>query len=125
MEHLDGEPLDARIDRADKLALAEALPILRGVARALDAAHGSIVHRDLKAENVFLASDPDRNISWVLGGAALAAGTVGVLLYVFDSPSPESVRIAPLATTTSAGVSLGGRFQGSHFGGWLASGLRL
>jgi eukaryotic-like serine/threonine-protein kinase len=58
MEYLDGEPLDALIERSGRLALRDALPILRGVARALDAAHAkSIAHRDLKAENVFLASD--------------------------------------------------------------------
>jgi serine/threonine protein kinase len=57
MEYLDGETLDARIERG-KLSLAEALPILRGIGRALDAAHAKgIAHRDLKAENVFLATD--------------------------------------------------------------------
>ncbi len=58
MEYLDGETLDAHIARDGKLSLAEALPILRGIARALDAAHAmGIAHRDLKAENVFLATD--------------------------------------------------------------------
>ncbi len=60
MEYLDGETLDARIERDGKLSLAQALPILRAIGRALDAAHAKgIAHRDLKAENVFLASDPD------------------------------------------------------------------
>jgi len=60
MEYLDGEPLDALIARSGRIPLPDALPILRGVARALDAAHAkSIAHRDLKAENVFLASDGD------------------------------------------------------------------
>lgn len=60
MEYLDGETLDALVERSGRLSLADALPILRGVARALDAAHAkSIAHRDLKAENVFLASDGD------------------------------------------------------------------
>jgi len=63
MEYLDGEPLDALIDRAGKLPLDEALPILRGVAKALDAAHAKgVAHRDLKAENVFLANDPDGGV---------------------------------------------------------------
>ncbi len=58
MEYLDGETLDARITREGKLPLAQALPILKGIARALDAAHvKGIAHRDLKAENVFLAAD--------------------------------------------------------------------
>ncbi|HWO19486.1 MAG TPA: protein kinase, partial [Kofleriaceae bacterium] len=59
MEYLDGEPLDRRLARG-RMSLAEAIPILRGIARALDAAHGKgIAHRDLKAENVFLAAHPD------------------------------------------------------------------
>jgi eukaryotic-like serine/threonine-protein kinase len=60
MEYLDGEPLDAAIERRGRIELADALPILRGIGRALDAAHGKgIAHRDLKAENVFLGTDPD------------------------------------------------------------------
>jgi serine/threonine-protein kinase len=60
MEYLDGEPLDRRIARQGQLSLREALPILRAIGRALDAAHAKgIAHRDLKAENVFLASNPD------------------------------------------------------------------
>jgi tRNA A-37 threonylcarbamoyl transferase component Bud32 len=60
MEYLDGEPLDAVIDREGRLSLAAAIPILRAIGRALDAAHGKgIAHRDLKAENVFLGRDPD------------------------------------------------------------------
>src|SRR5690349_21718139 len=37
MEYLDGEPLDSLLDRQPVLPLATALPILRAVARALDA----------------------------------------------------------------------------------------
>jgi serine/threonine-protein kinase len=60
MELLDGAPLDRLLARRERLGLAEALPILRGVARALDAAHKKgIAHRDLKPENVFLESDAD------------------------------------------------------------------
>ena len=63
MEYLDGEPLDARIERDGQLSLADALPILRGIARALDAAHAKgIAHRDLKAENVFLATDAEGGV---------------------------------------------------------------
>ena len=60
MELLDGEPLDARLERERRLSLQDALPILRALARSLDAAHGKgIAHRDLKPENIFLVRDDD------------------------------------------------------------------
>ncbi|HUS28649.1 MAG TPA: serine/threonine-protein kinase [Kofleriaceae bacterium] len=60
MEYLDGEPLDALLDRVGNLSLADALPILRPIAKALDAAHAKgIAHRDLKAENIFLGTESD------------------------------------------------------------------
>ncbi|MEO8549218.1 MAG: serine/threonine-protein kinase [Kofleriaceae bacterium] len=60
MECLDGEPLDRYLAEHGPLTLAEALPILRAIGRALDAAHAKgIAHRDLKPENIFLARDPD------------------------------------------------------------------
>lgn len=56
MECLEGEPLDTTLERTGRLAPHEAIPILHAIAKALDAAHAQgIVHRDLKAENVFLA----------------------------------------------------------------------
>jgi serine/threonine-protein kinase len=60
MEYLDGEPLDAHIRNHGPMPLDEALPVLRSIARALDAAHAKgIAHRDLKPENIFLAHDAD------------------------------------------------------------------
>ncbi len=60
MELLDGEPFDAYLRRRGRLSVEEALPILRGVARAVDAAHqNGIAHRDLKPENVFVVIDED------------------------------------------------------------------
>ena len=60
MEYLEGEPLDVLLDRVGNLSIADALPILRAIAKALDAAHAKgIAHRDLKAENVFLGVDSD------------------------------------------------------------------
>ncbi|MBL9019786.1 MAG: serine/threonine protein kinase, partial [Myxococcales bacterium] len=63
MEYLDGEPLDALLDREKQIPIASALSILRAIAKALDAAHAKgIAHRDLKAENVFLGRDPDGGV---------------------------------------------------------------
>jgi eukaryotic-like serine/threonine-protein kinase len=57
MELLEGMPLDAYLSIHGKLSLEVAMPILRDVARALDAAHQkNIVHRDLKPENIFLSN---------------------------------------------------------------------
>ncbi len=55
MEYLRGEDLSAFLRRRGPLAIDELMPILRGLADALDAAHAAgIVHRDIKPQNVFL-----------------------------------------------------------------------
>src|SRR6478735_3641940 len=55
MELLDGKTFDGYRKKKGRLSPEEAMPILRGIARALDAAHShGIAHRDLKPENVFL-----------------------------------------------------------------------
>jgi len=60
MELLDGAPLDKYLAEHGPLALEIALPILKQVARALDAAHAKgIAHRDLKPENIVLLHDED------------------------------------------------------------------
>ncbi len=61
MELLQGQPLDLHLAaQGGWLPLEEVIPILRGLARALDAAHAAgIAHRDLKPANVFLATDEE------------------------------------------------------------------
>ncbi len=58
MEHLDGETVSKRIERAGRLSVTEALGIFSGAAGALEAAHTrGIVHRDLKPDNLYLVPD--------------------------------------------------------------------
>ncbi len=58
MEFVDGESLGARIGRKKRLAEREAVPIMRCVLSALDAAHQlGIIHRDVKPDNIILSID--------------------------------------------------------------------
>jgi len=59
MELLEGEVLSARIRRAGKLPVREAMEFAYQTASALAAAHGKgIVHRDLKPDNLFVVPHP-------------------------------------------------------------------
>jgi eukaryotic-like serine/threonine-protein kinase len=59
-ELLEGEDLQALLDRVGKLAATDAVPIARQICRAVAAAHAvGVVHRDLKPANVFLCKPAD------------------------------------------------------------------
>ncbi|MCA9617946.1 MAG: serine/threonine protein kinase [Myxococcales bacterium] len=82
MELLEGATLDRFLDERGAMAPPDALAVLRGVARALDAAHDKgIVHRDLKPENVFLTYDDDgRPVPKLLDfGIAKLTGEAGAI----------------------------------------------
>ncbi len=104
MELLEGMTLDAFLKERKTLTPEEAIPILRAVARALDAAHArGIAHRDLKPENVFLAMQDgeifpkllDFGIAKLLGEAATASGlktNTGTPIGTPHYMSPEQCR---------------------------------
>lgn len=48
--------------------------------------------------------------TWVFGGTAVAAGTVGLLMWAFDTPSTEGAQIAPAIGNQSTGIVLSGTF---------------
>jgi eukaryotic-like serine/threonine-protein kinase len=60
MEFLEGEPLDKRLDRVERLPARDTARIVSQICRALSKAHAAgIVHRDLKPDNVFLVWDDE------------------------------------------------------------------
>ncbi len=71
MEFLEGEPLDARLQREGRLPVPEVLRIGREMAEGLAAAHTrGLVHRDVKPANVWLEGEP---------GASATGGRVKIL----------------------------------------------
>jgi eukaryotic-like serine/threonine-protein kinase len=60
MEYLEGESLSEALIRRGPFALDEAARVIGQAARALSKAHAAaVVHRDLKPDNIFLASNVD------------------------------------------------------------------
>ncbi len=80
MELLEGESLATRLERAGRLAPAEAAHFLTHVGRAVSKAHESgIVHRDLKPDNIFLVRNDEEEVAKVLDfGIAKASTAFGV-----------------------------------------------
>jgi serine/threonine-protein kinase len=57
MPYIDGESLYARLERERRLAVPDALAVIRDVADAVAYAHGQgFLHRDLKPENILLTA---------------------------------------------------------------------
>jgi serine/threonine-protein kinase len=94
MPFIDGESLRARMMRGP-LSVREAVTILKDVVRALGFAHGrGIIHRDIKPDNVLLAS-----------GAAVVTDFGDAKALTASRQQQGAVNSAP--TMTGVGTSLG------------------
>jgi serine/threonine-protein kinase len=99
MEYVDGRTLKEALARDGRLAPDEALPILRGVASALDTIHArGIVHRDVKPPNILLGRGGEVKLA-DLGIAAAPDHTSitveGSVLGSFSYMAPEQLEAAP------------------------------
>ena len=113
MEYVRGETLRDALTRDGKLAAAEALPILEGIAAGLDTIHRrGIVHRDVKPSNVLLGTDgavklADLGIASVPDRTRIttAGSVLGSLSYMApeqlgDNPSTPAIDVYALAAVT-------------------------
>jgi serine/threonine-protein kinase len=125
MEYLDGESLEQRLKSRGPLGVDEVRRIVAQAALALDAAHAAhVVHRDLKPDNIFLATDAeaadfgytvklvDFGIAKIVqddaaeGAQATQAGTVlGTPHYMSPEALTASAPVSALSDVWSLGAS--------------------
>jgi eukaryotic-like serine/threonine-protein kinase len=112
---LEGEDLQARLERCGRLPPREAIEIARQVCRGLSAAHAmNVIHRDLKPSNLFLTATADGTLAVKildfgvakLGGESEVTRT-GVVLGTPAYMAPEQARGSSKADVRSDVYAVG------------------
>src|SRR5690606_8594082 len=113
-ELLEGEDLQARLDRGGRLTVAEAIPIARQICRGGAAAHAvGIVHRDLKPSNIFLCQRDGTPLvkAFAFGIAKMEDGEklarIGAVMGSVMYMAPEQARNAAQAGAIADVYSIG------------------
>jgi serine/threonine protein kinase len=124
MEFLEGHSLEAVLEKRGALPVEEVITIIEQAARALENAHrAGVVHRDLKPDNIMLATDPDAKpfgytvklvdfgIAKVVteegsstGGATHAGAVIGTPLYMAPEALTGSHPVGPRSDVWSLGA---------------------
>jgi serine/threonine-protein kinase len=121
MEHLEGMGLDAFLAERGRLALPEAVDIVLQACEGLAEAHAvSLVHRDIKAANLFLARRPDgqfvlkildfgiakRLVDGAMSGVTNPKTSVGSPWYMSPEQMLDPTKVDQRADVWSLGVLL-------------------
>jgi hypothetical protein len=104
MELVEGVTMSEYLGKRGALSAGEALPIIRQIAAALDAAHErNVIHRDLKAGNVILTEDGARAVVTDFGLAYPLAQATESTVTVVGTPAymaPEQFEGKPVTAAT-------------------------
>lgn len=114
MEYLEGEPLDAVLDRRGALPPAEAAGLVRTVALALADTHDKqVVHRDLKPSNILMVENRPILIDFGLAldlddrSVANAGSLKGTIQYMSpEQAKGENDAVGPASDIFSLGIIL-------------------
>jgi tRNA A-37 threonylcarbamoyl transferase component Bud32/tetratricopeptide (TPR) repeat protein len=130
MPLVEGESLRARLHRAPRVELEEALRITRDVGVALRYAHAhEVIHRDIKPENILLAHGPSVVTDFGIARAITAAGgteltssgfPLGTLGYMSPEQAAGSRSLDARSDVFSLGCVLYEMLAGAAPGRWLS-----